>query len=98
MRLPIDTSGMSFVVAGPVEPVRDFVSKLPRTDENGVPLFVVPLMVLGDNQPEIIAVKVAGQPTALSPGQLAKVSELVASPWSMGERSGVAFKATKIDG
>ena len=74
MRLPIDTSGMSFVVAGAVEPVRDFESKQPRTDENGSPLFSVPLMVLGDNQPEIISVKLAGEAPAVAPGQPAKVT------------------------
>ena len=97
MRLPIDTSGMSFVVAGAVEPVRDFESKQPRTDENGSPLFAVPLMVLGDNQPEIISVKLAGEAPAVAPGQPAKVTGLTATPWSMGERSGVAFKATKVE-
>lgn len=97
MRLPIDTSGMTFVVAGAAEPVRDFESKQPKTDENGAPLFAVALMVLGDNQPEIISVKLVGQPPTVSPGQPAKVSDLVATPWSMGDRSGVSFRAAKVE-
>lgn len=97
MRLPIDTSAMAFVVAGAAEPVRDFESKQPKVDENGVPLFSVALMVLGDSQPEIIAVKLSGQPAGVTPGQPAKVTELVATPWAMGERSGVSFKAAKVE-
>ena len=97
MRLPIDTTGIAFVVAGVPEPVRDFDTKQQKADENGVPLFAVPLMVLGEGQPEIISAKVAGAPPALSPGQSAKVTGLVATPWSMGERSGVSFRATKIE-
>jgi len=97
MRLPIDTSAMTFVVAGAAEPVRDFESKQQKTDENGVPLFAVHLMVLGDTQPEIISVKVAGEPPTVSPGQAAKVAGLAATPWAMGERSGIAFRASKVE-
>lgn len=97
MRLPINTSAMTFVVAGAPEPVRDFESKQPKTDENGAPLFAVALMVLGDSQPEIFSVKVAGQPSGVTPGQAAKVTDLVATPWSMGDRSGVSFRAEKVE-
>ena len=97
MRLPIDTSGVSFVVAGGAEPVRDFESKQPKTDETGAPLFAIALMALGDGQPEIISVKVAGTAPTLTAGQQAKVTGLVATPWAMGERSGVSFRATKVE-
>lgn len=97
MRLPIDTSEVSFVVAGGAEPVRDFESKQQKTDETGAPLFAIALMVLGDGQPEIIAVKVSGAAPVLAPGQQAKVTGLVATPWSMGERSGISFRAAKVE-
>jgi hypothetical protein len=97
MRLPIDTSGMAFVVAGAAEPVRDFESKQQKSDENGAPLFAVALMLLGEGQPEIISIKLAGQPAAVVPGQPAKVTRLVATPWAMGERSGVSFRAATVE-
>lgn len=97
MRLPIDTSAMSFVVAAAAEPVRDFETKQVRVDENGQPLCTVPLMVMGDGQPEIISVKLAGNPGSLAPGQAAKVTALTATPWTMGDRSGIAFRAAKIE-
>ncbi|MGI8947936.1 MAG: hypothetical protein ACR2FV_08185 [Ornithinimicrobium sp.] len=97
MRLPIDTSAMTFVVAGAAEPVLDFESKQQKTDENGAPLFAVAVMVLGDRQPEIFSIKLGGQPVNVTPGQTAKVAGLIATPWSMGERSGVSFRATSIE-
>lgn len=97
MRLPIDTSAMTFVVAGAAEPVLDFESKQQKTDENGAPLYAVAVMVLGERQPEIFSVKLAGQPAAVAPGQAAKVTGLIATPWAMGERSGVSFRANKIE-
>jgi hypothetical protein len=95
--MPINTSAMTFVVAGPAEPVRDFASKQQKVDESGAPLYAVSLMVMGGEQPEIISVKLSGEVTGLVPGQAAKVQELVATPWTMGDRSGVAYRAAKIE-
>ena len=41
MRLPIDTSSISFLCALAPEPVLDFETKRPRADENGEPLYVI---------------------------------------------------------
>ena len=97
MRMPIDTSGLAFIVAGTAEPVLDFETKQQRVDEAGAPLSAIALMVLGDGQPEIISVKVAGAVPALVVGQSAKLQGLVATPWSMGDRSGVSFKSSKVE-
>ncbi len=47
MRLPIDTTTVKFAAAGPAEPVLDFETRQPKTDENGVPLFNVPVFATG---------------------------------------------------
>jgi hypothetical protein len=70
--------------------------KLP-VDTNGEPLYVVQLIALGDGEAEILAVKVPGQPSGLRQGHPVKVTGLVAQPWSMQDRSGVAFRATRIE-
>lgn len=97
MKLPIDVSGMTFLAAGSPEPVRDFDSKAAKVDENGEPLFAVQLVILVDGGAEVITVKMAGEPKGLGHGVAVKVSGLVASPWSMGDRSGVAFRAARIE-
>ena len=97
MKLPIDTTGMTFLAAGPPEPVLDFESKAPKVDEKGAPLHSVQVVTLNDGGAEVIAVKVAGQPKGVSQGSTVKVTGLVATPWSMGDRSGVSYRAAQIE-
>ena len=46
---------------------------------------------------EIIAAKIAGEPKWVRQGLPVKVTGLVASPWSMSDRSGVSFRAARIE-
>ena len=61
MRLPIDTTTVKFAAAGPAEPVLDFETRQPKTDENGVPLFNVPVFAAGSGVKDSITIKVAGE-------------------------------------
>lgn len=96
MKLPVDTSGMTFMCATAPEPVLDFETKRPRADENGEVLYSVQVVALADGSAEIIAVKVPGEPS-VTQGTMLQVHGLVASPWSMGDRSGVSFRANRIE-
>ena len=76
----------------------DFETRRPKADENGEPLYVVQLIALSDGAAEIIAVKVPGLPgPGIRQGHPVRVSGLVAQPWTMGDRSGVAFRAAKVE-
>jgi hypothetical protein len=97
MKLPVDVSAISFLCAMAPEPVVDFETKRPRADENGEPLFAVQLVALAEGSAEIIAVKVAGAAPAVRQGQPVKVLGLVAQPWTMGDRAGVAFRAQRVE-
>jgi hypothetical protein len=97
MKLPIDVSELTFLVAVPPVPVMDFETKKQKADDDGQPMHTVQLVCLGDGNAEILAVKFAGPPGALMQGAPAKVTNLVATPWSMGERSGVSFKASSVE-
>jgi hypothetical protein len=98
MRLPIDTSAISFLCALAPEPVVDFETRRPKADENGEPLFVIQLLAMGDGSADLIAVKVPGVPSAaVRQGVAVKVIGLVAQPWSMADRSGVSFRAARIE-
>jgi hypothetical protein len=97
MKLPVDTSAIAFLCALEPQPVLDFETRRPRADGNGEPLYVVQLIALGDGEAEILAVKVPGLPSGLRQGHPVKVSGLVAQPWSMNDRSGVAFRAARIE-
>ena len=98
MRLPIDTSAISFLCALAPEPVVDFETRRPKADENGEPLYVVQLLVMGEDSADLIAVKAPGVPAqTIRQGYPVKVSGLVAQPWTMQDRSGVAFRAARIE-
>ena len=97
MKLPIDTTGVTFLCALAPEPVMDFETKRQKGDLNGEPLFSVQLVLLADGGAEVISVKIVGSPAAgLVSGAPVAVVGLVATPWSMGDRSGVSFKASSI--
>jgi hypothetical protein len=98
MKLPVDTSSIAFLCALEPQPVLAFDTKQPRADENGEPLYVVQLIALAEGEAEILAVKVPGMPSqAIRQGHPVKVTGLVAQPWSMNDRAGVAFRAARIE-
>ena len=98
MKLPVDTSAIAFLCALEPQPVLAFDTKQPRADENGEPLYVVQLIALAEGEAEILAVKVPGMPSqAIRQGHPVKVTGLVAQPWSMNARAGVAFRAARIE-
>ena len=82
MKLPIDTTGVTFLCAMAPEPVMDFETKRQKGDLNGEPLFSVQLVLLADGGAEVISVKIAGTPAAgLVSGTPVAVVALVATPW-----------------
>jgi hypothetical protein len=98
VKLPVDTSAIAFLCALEPQPVLAFDTKQPRADENGEPLYVVQLIALAEGEAEILAVKVPGMPSqAIRQGHPVKVTGLVAQPWTMQDRSGVSFRAARIE-
>ena len=97
MRLPVDTSSIAFLCALEPQPVLAFDTKQPRADENGEPLYVIQLLAMGDGSADLLAVKVPGVPSGIRQGHPVKVTGLVAQPWAMNDRSGVAFRAARVE-
>jgi len=97
MKLPVDTSSIAFLCALEPQPVLDFETRRPRADENGEPLYVIQLIALAEGAAEILAVKVPGLPSGIRQGHPVKVHGLVAQPWTMNDRAGVAFRATRVE-
>src|SRR3954449_12026348 len=99
MRLPIDTSGMTFMAAADARPVTDFETRQHKADENGELLFNLQVVMLDPDGAQIITLKVAGDPQ-VGQGAMLELEGLVAMPWSMndraGPRSGVAFRANRV--
>ena len=62
MKLPIDTSGMTFMAAAPARPVTDFETRQHKADENGELLYNLQVVALDPDGAQIITVKVPGDP------------------------------------
>jgi hypothetical protein len=103
MRLPVDTSVVSFVSAGPAEPSIDFDTKQQKTDADGVPVNKVDLFAVGQGSiKDVITVKVPGEVRGLGQFTPVKVTDLVAITWAIKdrngvERNGVSFSASKVE-
>src|SRR3954452_25007844 len=95
MKLPIDISGMTFMAAAPARPVTDFETRQHKADENGELLYNLQVVALDPDGAQIITVKTPGDPD-VGQGAMLQLEGLVAMPWSMNERSGVAFRASRI--
>src|SRR3954449_11335927 len=95
MKLPIDTSGMTFMAAAPARPVTDFETKQHRVDENGELPYNLQVVALDPEGAQIITLRVPGDP-GVAQGAMLQLEGLVALPWSMGDRSGVAFRANRV--
>ncbi len=95
MKLPIDTSGIRFMAAAEARPVTDFETRVQKVDENGELLFNPQVVALDADDAQIITVKVAGDPQ-VAQGAMLALEGLVAMPWSMNDRSGVAFRANRV--
>jgi hypothetical protein len=96
VRLPIDTSHLTFTCASPARPVIDFQTKRPKANAgSGEPLFAVRIRVEHLDDVRVIRVKVTGEP-AVRRGDALEVDGLVALPWFIGGRHGVAFRARAI--
>ena len=97
MRLPIDIAGMTFMCAAPARPVTDFDTKQQKADlATGELLYNLQVVALDEDGAQIITVRVAGDPK-VGQGAMLKLDGLVATPWSMGDRSGVAFRANRVE-
>ncbi|MFC4244883.1 hypothetical protein ACFOYW_16030 [Gryllotalpicola reticulitermitis] len=99
MRLNINTAGVVFLATRPAEQRTDRETGAVRIDrESGLPLFQVQVAALDSSGGEVLAVSVPGQPQGVTVGSPVVIEGLVAIPWSQGERSGVAYRATAIRG
>src|SRR3954447_8466565 len=97
MRLPIDTSQLTFMCAAPARPATDFETKQHKADlTTGELLYNLQVVALDAEGAEVIQLRVAGDPK-VGQGALLKLEGLVATPWSMGDRSGVAFRANHVE-
>jgi hypothetical protein len=95
MQLEIRTEGIEFVVSRAPQPKHDNDGRQKSDRETGAPLHVTELVAMDDTGAEVIKVTTAGEPKVVK-RQLVTVVKLVATPWIIDGRGGVAFRAEGI--
>ena len=95
MQLEIKTEGVEFVVSRAPQPKNDNDGRQKADRDTGAPLHVTELVAMDDTGAEVIKVTTAGEPR-VTPRQLVTVVKLVATPWNIDGRGGVAFRAEAI--
>ncbi len=98
MGLPVDTTKAIVICGGPAEAMIDRDTGAPRTNQDGVPMWRVWLVLLGEDEPQSMRVKTAKEPKGLVKGQPVHVSDLVASSWTTPENKTIdLYNATSIE-
>src|SRR5262245_34198405 len=95
MRLEIKTEGVDFVVSRAPQPKNDNGGRQKTDRETGAPLCVTELVAMDETGAEVIKVTTSGEPK-VAKRQLVTVVRLVATPWVIDGRGGVAFRADAI--
>lgn len=96
-RLPIDVNALRFLCAIAPQEVLDEYRR-PKADRStGEVLYSTQLVVLSASDgAEVIKVTTVGCPK-VQQGSMVKVRNLVASPWLIEGRAGVAFRAESLE-
>jgi hypothetical protein len=97
MRLPIDTTAMTFTAATPPSLVTEYQSDRPKADKNGVPLYALKVVATADGEVEVIDVKCPGEPQGVTVGAPLRLVGLYVRYYSIDDRSGIAFRAARVE-
>ena len=95
MQLELKTDGVEFVVSRAPQHKNDNDGRQKTDRETGAPLHVTELVAMDQSGAEVIKVTTAGEPKVVK-RQLVTVVKLVATPWNIDGRGGVAFRAEAI--
>ena len=95
MRIKMDTTAIRFMITKPAAPKTDQKGQQKVDQRTGALLWQLQVMALDENGGEILTVTFDAEPK-INVGEFVQLHELVAIPWSQGDRSGVAFRAAGI--
>ena len=98
MRIKLDTSHIRFMITKPAAPKMDRDTRQQRVDKiTGALQWQLQVMALDETGGEILTVTLDCEPK-VNVGEFIQLHDLVAIPWSQGDRSGVAFRAGAMTG
>lgn len=97
MRIQVQTTGVTYTLAKVPEPITDRETGQARVNAEGKPLYQAQLVALSADGAEVLQVKTSSVGSGLAAGGQVRCVNLIATPWSIGDRSGVSFLADAIE-
>ncbi|MFI9078696.1 hypothetical protein ACIGW8_19835 [Streptomyces sioyaensis] len=98
-QMPIDVGrlGTCLCVVPPEPRVNPETGEV-RKDREGNTMYVVGVVVRQRDRrrADVIEISVPGEPRGVSEGMPVQVADLTATAWSIGDRSGISFRASGI--
>ncbi|KIZ17935.1 hypothetical protein SNA_11140 [Streptomyces natalensis ATCC 27448] len=97
--MPIDVGRLgTFLCVVPPEPRANPETGELRKDRDGNPIYVVGVAVrqADRRRADVIDISVPAEPQGIAEGMPVLVNHLVATYWQIGDRSGIAFRASTI--
>ncbi|MFC9126694.1 hypothetical protein ACFT4A_07605 [Streptomyces sp. NPDC057099] len=97
--IPVDTArlGVLRCASAPEVKLSNTETQEVKKDRDGNTVYTVAVTVRPDGRRiSVIEIAVSGEPKGIEPGQVVKVTGLTAFAWSMGDRSGVSFRADAV--
>ena len=96
MRIKLDTSAIRFMITKPAAPKMDRETRQQKVDKpTGALQWQLQVMALDETGGEILTVTLDAEPK-INVGEFVQLHDLVAIPWTQGDRSGVAFRAAGL--
>lgn len=98
--IPVDVSmfGGFMCVNAPEIKANPTTGEVRKDVATGLPMYVVGVVALKGKDSSVIQISVPGEPEGMTVGSAVRVVGLEAVPWSVGDRSGVSFRASALVG
>lgn len=97
MDYPVDKDQVRLMAAGGREPVVDRATGEQRRDRDGRLLWRVSTVLFFGGSAEVVWLRSPDIADDIEQGCVIRATSLVVSPWAMGDRSGVSYRADRID-
>jgi hypothetical protein len=85
MSIPVDTAKARFMAADNPSPALDYTTKVPKVDQNGQPIWIVPTIVMSEgHKGTIVNIRVPGEPKGVRAFGFVKITGFYISVWEKG--------------
>jgi hypothetical protein len=96
LMLPIAVEKLLVIATGDAKPSIDRQTGQQRTDANGALVWDLEVVLIGNGGAETVRVRIPHK-LEVAPGAQLKAVNLTALSWQNGDRSGVSYRAEKIE-